>query len=207
MSRVSRREDLFYEMFRDFGRKIATIGETYYRLVSDWDHNRHLVSEMATAESDCDRMAGSIYDELNRSFITPFDREDVGALTNFLDEIVDGMESVSLRFQLFDVDEMIPEALKMAEITRQATAEVADLMDYLPQFHHDPRVMEQVNKIRNCENDADVVYHNGLASLFKEGADPIFVMKWKSLLDKMEDTVDQCKNVCKVVQGVVMKNA
>lgn len=206
MSRVSRKEDEFYDMFRDFSQRVVTAGDAYYKLVSDWENSQHLVAQMSGFEAECDQAAGRIFDELNKSFITPFDREDVGALIGFLDATIDGMEGVSVRFQLYDVQRMIPEAVKMAELTRDATHELEVLFEHLPKFRKDPAVLEQVNKVRSLEDQADVVYRNGLAELFKKATDPFFVMKWKSLLDKMEDTIDRCKDVCTVIQDVVIKN-
>ena len=208
MSRVSKKEDMFYNLLKDFSKRIVEAAEKYNELVTTWPHNNtELVEQLSATEDDCDEAAGKFYDELNTSFITPFDREDLSSLMNYMDEIVDEIESVSFRFGLYDVDVMIPEAIQMATLTASACHALDTLFEHFHDFKKDPVIMEQVKIVYAYEHEGDEVYRDGLARLFRENTDGVFVLKWKSLLDKMEDALDQTKNVCKVVQGVVMKNA
>ena len=208
MSRVSKKEDMFYDMLKDFSKRIVDVANIYKELVTTWPNDgEELVKKLSEAEDDCDTAAGKFYDELNTSFITPFDREDLSSLMNYMDETVDEIESVSFRFNLYDVDEMIPEAIQMATLTTSACHALDTLFDHFHDFKKDPVIMEQVKIVYAYEHEGDDVYRDGLARLFRENTDGVFVLKWKSLLDKMEDALDQTKNVCKVVQGVVMKNA
>ena len=207
MSRVSKKEDMFYGLLKDFSKRIVDVADTYEKLVTTWPEGKDLVDKLTAAEEECDKAAGHIFDELNTSFITPFDREDLNFLTGYMDECVDEMESVSVRFGLYGVEEMIPEAIQMATLTASACHALDVLFEHFHDFKKDPVIMEQVKIVYAFENEGDDVYRDGLARLFRENTDGVFVLKWKSLLDKMEDALDQTKNVCKVIQGVVMKNA
>ena len=208
MSRVSKKEDMFYGLLKEFSTKIVEVADTYKLLVTTWpEKNDELVKKLNAAEEECDGLAGNFFDELNTSFITPFDREDLTNLMSYMDETVDEIESVSFRYGLYDVEEMIPEAAEMATLTCGACHALDVLFDHFHDFKKDPVIMEQVKIVYDYERTGDDVYRDGLARLFRENTDGVFVLKWKSLLDKMEEALDQTKNVCKVVQGVVMKNA
>ena len=91
MSRVSKKEDMFYGLLKDFSKRIVDVANTYEELVTTWPNENDLVAKLTAAEDECDKAAGHIFDELNTSFITPFDREDLTNLTSFMDETVDEM--------------------------------------------------------------------------------------------------------------------
>ena len=208
MSRVKRKEDVFYRLFREYGEKIVTVGEVYARIFSDeYPSTRSLTRTMKEYENVCDDQAKKIFMELGSSFITPFDREDISVLTKRMDDIVDYMEAASSRMDLFDVTDMRPEAVRLAEITLQAIRELAKIMDRLSNFKKDHTVMELALGVDVIEDEGDAVYKNALADLFREDVPTLEIMKWSRVLDRMELALNACEHACDIVQGVVMKNA
>ncbi len=208
MSRVKRKEDVFYRLIREYGQKIVTVSEVYSRIFSaDYPDTRALINSMKDYENVCDDQAKKIFIELGNSFITPFDREDISALTKRMDDIVDYMEAAASRMQLFDVKAMRPEAVRLAEITVQAVGELAKITDRLSNFKKDGTVMELALGVDVIEDEGDAVYKNALADLFREDVPTLEIMKWSRVFDRMELALDACEHACDIVQGVVMKNA
>ena len=206
MRRVKHKEDVFYGLLADFGHKIAEVGQDYATLVRNYPQSRDLVAKMKAYEVDCDHHVAKILTELYGSFVTPFDREDIAMLARTMDGVVDQMEGASRRFELFRVEEMHPEAIRMADLTASACVQLGELFDHLPNFHKDPVVMERVRSVGTLEDEGDVVYRGALGDLFA-GTDPMETLKWVMLLERMEAALDCCKSVGNIVQGVVVKNA
>lgn len=208
MSRVKRREDVFYRLFREYSQKILTTAEVYKRIFSDeYPTSRTLINSMKDYENICDDTAKKIFMELGNSFITPFDREDISVLTKRMDDIVDYMEAAASRMDLFAVEEMRPEAVRLADITVQAISELATIMDRFSNFKKDPTVMELALGVDVIEDEGDAVYKNALADLFREDVPTLEIMKWSRIFDRMELALNACEHACDIVQGVVMKNA
>ncbi len=208
MSKVKRREDVFYRLFREYGQKIVDTAEVYRKIFSNsYPDTRPLISSMKDYENVCDDQAKRIFMELSNSFITPFDREDISVLTKRLDDIVDYMEAAASRMDLFAVESMRPEAVRLAEITVQAVGEVAKIMDRLSNFKKDTTVMELALGVDIIEDEGDAVYKQALADLFSGNVGTLEIMKWSRVLDRMELALNACEHACDIVQGVVMKNA
>lgn len=208
MSRVKRREDVFYRLFREYAAKISDTAEVYKKIFSeDYPGTRTLIRSMKDYENVCDDAAKRIFMELSNSFITPFDREDISVLVKRMDDIVDYMEAAASRMDLFAVEDMRPEAVKLAEITVQAISELVKIMDRFSNFKKDPQVMDLCLGVDVIEDEGDAVYKTALADLFRGDVPTLEIMKWSRVLDRMELALNACEHACDIVQGVVMKNA
>lgn len=207
MSRVKRKEDVFYGLFREYGEKLVTAGEVYQRIIHEYPTSRALIPSMKEYENICDEQARRIFMELSSSFITPFDREDISVLTKRLDDIVDYMEAAASRLDLFAIDTMMPEAVQLADITVKAIGQVAVVLDNFSNFKKDNIVMETALAVDVTEDEGDAVYKNALADLFRGDVATLDIMKWSRVFDRMELALNACEHACDIVQGVVMKNA
>jgi len=145
--------------------------------------------------------------QLNGSFVTPFDREDIYALTKEIDDIVDSLEEVANRFLIFEVKEMRREAVAMADIIMQSIRELKNLFDHFSEIKKSDYIMEKIIEVNRLENEGDVIYRRALHSLFKLEKDPIELVKWKHIYEQLEASLDSCENVANLVEGVVMKYA
>ena len=207
MSRVKRKEDIFYQLFREYGEKVKAASELYLRVFLEFPDSKTLISGLKDHENICDEQAKKIFIEMGNSFITPFDREDIGALTKRIDDVVDYMEAAASRLDLFAVEKMRPEAQRLAEITVHAADELAKVLDRLPNYKKDTKVMELALGVDIIEDEGDVVYKTALADLFRENVPTLEIMKWSRILDRMELALNACEHACDIIQGVVMKNA
>lgn len=206
-SRVKRREDVFYRLFREYGEKLVATGDVYLRIFKEFPESKTIISTMKDYENVCDEQARKIFLELGNSFITPFDREDISALTKRIDDVVDYMEAAASRMDLFAVEEMRPEATRLAEVTVRAIGELAKILDRLSNFKKDSSVMELALGVDVIEDEGDAIYKTALADLFRGDVPTLEIMKWSRVLDRMELALNACEHACDIVQGVVMKNA
>jgi len=153
-------------------------------------------------------MVKRIMGELYRAFVTPFDRADVSSLALAMDDIVDDMDGVVTRLDLFNLDETRREARQVAELCLRAAREFRVMIDHLPNYKNDPVVMEKAIAIGNIENEGDDVYHTALSRLFHEDLkDPRCTLAWLRLFDRMEMCMDAFDKAAGVVRSVVMKSA
>ena len=206
MSRVSRREDEFYSMFSEFSALIVSTAKLFVSYMESFPSSEDYEVQIKNYETLCDDQVGKIISTLNTSFITPFDREDISRLALLMDEIADGIESVSAHLSMYDIKEMSPEAVQVAHLILFASEELQKAFDRLPDYHKDDSVIRHTRSANEYEDQGDVVYRNALSSIFRNVDDPIEVLKWKSLLDRLESTLDACKHVANAVQNVIVKN-
>jgi len=204
---LKKKEDVFFELFIESTQKIIIAGEAFLDLVHNYENIEDKVANLKILETDCDMQAHKILKKLNESFITPFDREDIYNLARDMDDIVDCIEEVSNRFVVFDVKEMRPEAIVMAEQIMQCIRELEVLFKHLREIKTNTIVMEQIIEVNRIENEGDIVYRRALTKLFKHEKDPIEVIKWKQLFELLEESLDSCENVANIVEGLVMKHA
>ncbi|MBP3892485.1 MAG: DUF47 domain-containing protein [Atopobiaceae bacterium] len=207
MSRVRKIENQFYDKFIELAREVAACAVTFDEITHDWPASKSRIQEVKDYEVKCDAIMRETLTLLENSFITPFDREDINMLVRELDHIADGMDNVAARFDLYDIDGMRPEAVQMADLILRASQELSELFDHFENFKKDPVVREKMHTVGTIEDEGDTVSRQALATLFRENTDAIEVLKWKSLIDTMEATVDSCKSVANVIRSVLVKNA
>jgi predicted phosphate transport protein (TIGR00153 family) len=207
MSRVSRIENQFYDKFKELAHEVAACAEVFNDITHNWPSSKGRIPEVKDYEVRCDAITRETLTLLENSFITPFDREDINLLVRELDHIADGMDNVTARFDLYDIDDMRSEAVQMTDLTLQACTELRELFEHFENFKKDPVVREKMHTVGTIEDEGDTVSRHALANIFREHNDAVDVIKWKSLIDTMEATVDSCKSVANVVRSVLMKNA
>ena len=208
MSRVSKKEDQFYEMFQELASRIVVAADCYYDIISTYPAEVGRVHEMKEYETACDQLLGDIFRQLSESFITPFDREDISERIRTMDDVVDGMENVAKRYELFHVNANPPEATEMARLAKDACHHMETLFKHFHDFRKDSVVMEEVGKIHDIEDEGDHVFHGALARLYDiEDVSATHLLKWNTLYNKQEEILDSCKDVATLVGNVVLKNA
>ena len=207
MSRGKQREDVCYRMLDQFGTELVRTSDLYLNVFDAYPDASDLIARMHEQEHACDDCTYQMMVELAQSFITPFDREDIVALTRSLDDVADAMDNVATRLEIFHVNKMHPDAVRMAELTVKTVAQVKQMLDYLPDFKKDKRVTEVCKEICDLEDQGDHIYHRALSTLYEDDVNALHALKWTKLFDKMEDGIDSCKEAANVVMGVVIKNA
>lgn len=204
---VKKKEDEFFQLLREFAEKIVLAGETFLDLVTNYENVEEKVAKVKEMETLCDQQSHKILAALNASFITPFDREDIYQITKEMDDIVDNLEEVANRFDVFDVKELRPESVVMSNHIMQAIRELEVMFKHLSETKKNSIVTDQIIEVNRIENEGDICYRKALKDLFKNETDPIELIKWKHLYERLETSLDSCETVANIVEGVVMKYA
>jgi uncharacterized protein len=189
-----KREDIFYDMFIAFMEKIVISGEAFVDLVHNYEKVEDKVANLKVLETECDMETHKILKSLHGSFITPFDREDIYEITRDMDEIVDRMEETANRMFLFDVKEMRPEAVALADIMMQSIRELQMVFKHLHEINKSTIVREQIIEVNRLENEGDLIFRKAMATLFRQEKDPV-------------EIINSCENVANIIEGVIMKYA
>jgi hypothetical protein len=165
------------------------------------------VKAIEEMEHECDRHVHKILKQLNRSFITPIDREDIHVIAKELDNITDSIESTAHRFNMFNVTAIREDALKLVKLIVTCTNELVYVMDELKDMKKSTILKTKVIEINRIENEGDEIFRSAITNLFVAEKDPLEVIKWKEIFEYLENTLDACEDVANIVEGVVMKHA
>ena len=166
------------------------------------------VKEINDLEHRADKVNDAIIDKLNQTFITPIDREDIYAIANGLDDGVDQLQGMLQRIVIYHTGEAREGALRLTKLLIESTAEIkraAALLNAISKNQNE--ILAITSKIDKLESEGDHVFRGELAYLFEYVKDPIVLIKWKDLLEGLEDTLDHCERMADLLKGVVMKYA
>lgn len=206
MARI-KKEDVFFTQLKQLSDTILEAGEEYAAIMREFPESAPRIPRMKLFETQADEQVAAIHKGLYTSFITPFDREDISALALSMDDIVDFMETMAARLDLFNISEVRPEAVEMAEITLKAVRELHEMMLHFPDFAKDPMVMEKAILVGQIQDTGDAVYRKALYNLFHEEHGGKTSVAWLRIFDRMAHGLVACDHAAGVVRNVVMKNA
>jgi uncharacterized protein len=202
--RLIPREERFYDDFTAMAVQILYgAGLLEEMLKPDkplWDK----ADEIKEVEHKCDFLTHEIIQRLNRTFVTPLDREDIHALARSLDDVMDAIDASASIVRLYHIDSVRPGARELARLVRDSADQVVSAMKALEKRKG---VAECAVEINRLENEADRAHQAAVQSLFQDEKDAITVMKWKEILDFLEQATDRCEDVANVLEGVVVKHA
>jgi uncharacterized protein len=195
------------QFFRDFVSLAEEIRSGAYALRQMLSVNPIAMSQVAVIkdiEHRCDKATHGIIDRLNRTFVTPLDREDIHELAVNMDDVMDAIDAAAAVFKLYKVEEARTGARRLAEIVADATDLLVEAMNRLERREG---VIEMTARLNQLEKEADRVHQDAIVSLFEDQKhDPIAVIKWKEILDFLEAATDRCDDVANLLQGVVVKH-
>jgi hypothetical protein len=170
----------------------------------EWSDLRH---QMKDLEHIGDEITHNIVDRLNRTFVTPIDRDDLLALAHALDDVVDCLDGVCERLVLYKVTKVMPLAIQLAHMAVLGSEELMLLIHSLRNMSNTKAINDQIQACMELENQADALFNQALAEIFEDPKDPIDLIKWKEILSLLEDATDRIELVSKVVSSTVMRNA
>jgi uncharacterized protein len=173
-------------------------------MLERWPDHGELARDIVVCEQDGDRITHDIVQRLNSTFVTPIDREDIYALASSLDDIVDYIEEAADFLGLYKVEAPMAQAQQLARILHQACRQLAGAIPRLRAFRDIHHYTVEVNRL---ENDGDRVLREALASLFDQGIDPMIVIRWKDIFERLEAAVDSTERTAHILEGIVIKNA
>jgi predicted phosphate transport protein (TIGR00153 family) len=207
MARLSQlfapKEREFFDLFEEAGANIVRATDLLERMLRQWPDHGELAQDVVVCEQEGDRITHDIVQRLNSTFVTPIDREDIYALASALDDIVDYTEEVAVYLGLYRIEAPMEQAQEMAKILHEAGRQIANAVPRLRSFDDIRHFTIEVNRL---ENDGDRVMREALASLFERGIDPMMVIRWKDIFERLEDAIDATETAANILEGIVIKN-
>ena len=162
------------------------------------------VEEIKATEHICDKITRGIIDRLNRTFVTPLDREDIHALAGSLDDVMDAIDAAAAVVRLYKIQNVRAGARRLADIIVESVDLICDGMKALEK--DTKAVLEYAARVNQLEHEADRVHQDSIVELFDQEKDPIAVIKWKEIFDFLEAATDRCEDVGNLLEGVVVKH-
>ena len=201
------REEKFFDLFEQGTRNMVKAAQGLKELVDTWENVEEKVGEITELEHQGDTITHQIMAQLHRTFVTPFDREDIALLGHVLDDVTDFIQAAADAMLIYKVDYPSQRAKELADIIVQAVAEVERAV---PQLRYQARlkqILPRCVEINRLENMADRVYRSAMAELFGDTTDLAQVIKWREIYEHMESATDRCEDVANVLEGVALKHA
>lgn len=200
------KDKVFFDLFEGLASHVVSTAEHLRRLVQSFPEIGDHLQRIRQSEHDADDLAHKALDRLDRTFITPFDREDIHTLVGGLDDIVDTIDALAKRFPLYHVKNMDPSFLKQTDVLVDAGKAVRDAVHRLRKTRKLSELSEQLIEIHRLENVGDENNHAAMSKLFNGDTCPLDVMKWKELFDLIEAAIDGCEDVSNTLERIVLKN-
>ncbi len=201
--RLIPREEKFYEDFKQMADQLrhgARLLEQMFAVDPPIADKAHEIKEV---EHQCDFLTHEIIQRLNKTFVTPIDREDIHELARTLDDVMDAIDSAVALIPLYRIDKVRPGARELTTVIIKQTDELRAAVEAL---EGRKGVLDRAIEINRLENDADRIHKHAIGLLFDEEKDPIMVIKWKEILDVLEEATDACEDVANLLENVVVKH-
>jgi uncharacterized protein Yka (UPF0111/DUF47 family) len=202
------RQDHFFGYLEELADKIDVAAAVFAELgtATDRDQIAAVATRLKPIETEADSVCQRLYEEIDRTFVTPIDREDLARLTKTLDNVVDGMEHTAAFATLFRFDTLSGPMGEMVRITVAAAREIAGAARHLRKFSDPESVKGPTLAVHLLENEADALYRTAIATLFADGIPATELVRQKDMLFSLEEGVDQCEDAMDVIRSVVVKN-
>ena len=198
------KDRVFFDLFEEATAVAVRGADLLDQMLAHYPDRADLARDIVISEQEGDRITHDIYTRLNSTFVTPIDREDILALTSALDDIIDLIDEVSDYLGLYKIEAPMEQAQRLAHILVQATRQIAEAMPRLRSFQDLSHFTVEVNRL---ENDGDRTSRHAIASLFDNGIDPMVVIRWKDIFERLEEAIDACEHVANTLEGIVIKNS
>jgi uncharacterized protein len=198
------RDRVFFDLFSEAGQNTLRSARLLREMLEQWPDDRGLAREILLAEQEGDRITHDIAQRLNSTFVTPLDGEDIYGLATQIDDIVDYIEETADFMGLYRIEAPMQQALEIAEVLVKSCEQLALALENLRGFKDLERYWIEIHRL---ENDGDRLYRDAVASLFANGIDPMFVIRWRDIFLRLERAVDATETAAHILEGIVIKNA
>lgn len=198
------RDDDFFALFRKQSAFVRQASGMLHEMVSQFDRLEERARQLKAVEHEADQVAHQLMARLNKTFITPLEREDIHDLASNLDDVVDAAEALASRLVLFQIRQATPEAKKLTEIIAAAGAQIDEAITRLKGSGEElnPYLVE----INRLENEADGISRQALADLFAGPHEVLDILRWREIYGRMENAADRCEDVADTIEAIILKS-
>ncbi len=197
------KEREFFDLFEEAARNCVRAAGLLEQMLEQWPDHGEAMRDVIVCEQEGDRITHDIIQRLNQTFVTPFDREDIIALASSLDDIVDFIEEIADFLGLYRIEAPMDQAVRMARVLHEAVRNIGDAVPHLRTLKDIHQYTVEVNRL---ENEGDRIHREAVASLFDHGIDPMMVIRWKDIFERLEDAIDSTESAVHTLEGIIIKN-
>jgi len=201
------REKKFFALFEQGSQNALKIARQLKDMVHIWENVKERVGVINDLEHQGDAITHQIFEQLHRSVITPFDREDIALLAHSLDDVVDFIHAAADAMLLYKVERPTHRAKEMVDILVQAVAEVEGAVSEIHDRIGRKQLLKRCVEINRLENMGDTVFRSAMAELFDDSQDFAGLIKWREIYKHMESVIDRCEDIANILEGVALKYA
>jgi uncharacterized protein len=198
------RDREFFDLFEEAGGNILRAAGLLEEMLRDFPERSELARDILICEQDGDRITHDIIQRLNQTFVTPIDREDIYELASALDDVVDYTEEVADYLGLYKIEAPMEQSQQLSRVLLGCARQISEAMPRLRGFKDISHYTVEINRL---ENDGDRITREAIASLFDNGIDPMVVIRWKDIFERLEEAIDATEHVANILQGIVIKNS
>ncbi len=202
MVRLIPRDEKFYDLFVEDGQNLLAAARKLEELVTFYDRLGERIAEIQVLEKHGDQIDAEVMARLERSFTTPFDREDIHELVNFLDDVVDNIQAAAETFEIYGIERPTDETREMASIL---TGQASQLLEGLRKLESGKDVAPHLATVHELEHKADQLSRSAIGRLFKNGLDPLEVIKFRDLYSTLEEAIDAAEDAAEVIERILAK--
>lgn len=202
------KEDEFFTLFEESTRLLHQGSYMLKEVMHDYTQIGEKIPQISNLEHEADDINDAIIDKLNQTFITPLDREDIYALANMLDDGVDFIQGIIERMMLYRTGQPSKGAVELSCLMLECADELVNVFELLKNIKgNQHKILDHTRKIVDLESEGDRIYRQEVAHLFTSCSDTLEIIKWKEILEYLENTLDHCESIADLVRGMVMKYA
>ena len=202
-----KKEEAFFDMFERAAKNLCASVEVFVEMIKNFKGLEKGVQKLDELEHEGDIITHEIMDRLNRTFITPIDRDDIHAIAAGIDDVLDLTEEVADRIFLYKLEKPTQNLIQMGQILHQSVVEVSKAITSLRDLKRPRRILDYTIEINRLENEADMLLKLTMVELFERAGSPLEVIKWKEVYESLEKAIDKCEDMAVVIESVVVKNA
>jgi uncharacterized protein len=206
--RIKPSDEAFYQYISELTAIVRESADLLFEAMNEPANVEELFTKVDVLEKDADKITDKIISRLNDTFITPLDREDIYALAQKIDDVIDGVQGIAERMTLYNAGAASAGAIELASLVVKSARQLEKACSYLPDMKKKRLKLEaRCARIVDTESKGDRLYRQEMAKLFRECKDPIELIKWKEILMLLEDALDDCEGVADLLKGVLLKYA
>jgi predicted phosphate transport protein (TIGR00153 family) len=201
------RSGRFYDLFEESARKLVTASEALTDLLTHFENVETKTAHIKDLEHEADNITHEIYLQVHKTFVTPLDREDIAALAQRMDDVMDYMEGASTAIHTYGITQPTPAARGLADLIRLQTLQLERAVSTLRRRGQLKSILELLKEINRLENEADSLFLNSMAELFRGEMNSIDIIKWRDIYEQLEAATDSCEQVAHILEAIVLKHA
>jgi predicted phosphate transport protein (TIGR00153 family) len=205
--RMIPKEEKFFDLFDELVNKIEEGGELFLDMVEHYEYSEPKIVKLKELEHEADVITHKTYEKMHKTFLTPIDREDIYALVNKMDSILDMIEASAARMSLYKVKVPAKEIIEQAKILNKSIKKVKYIVHAMRNMKNAKMIIDSCVEINTLENEGDIIMRMTMTRLFEQEKDPIELIKWKEIFERIEEAIDVCEDVANIVEGIVLKHA